>query len=314
MSNTEFSIIMCTYNGGKKINKVIDSVIYQNGYDKYVKEFIIVNNSSTDDTSEIIKINLHKSEKIVSEIQPLQGLSYARLKGIETCKSNWIIFIDDDNLLSSEWIEDAYRYIENNKLVGAFNGSVIPFFEETLDENEKNILKNVLQGLACTNIDIVDIDMKKKYHPYRIPFGAGLVIRTEPLKQLASEGWLLSKGRTGESLISCEDTEMCLFIKKSGYSFGYNPEMVINHLISKDRLELEYLTKLWKGFANGNFNLLKNSKYGNLKNIMYLYLLYIRSIKDIYILFKNKSYKIKYELNKIYRKEYVDCLKKYINN
>ncbi|SDP06654.1 glycosyltransferase [Clostridium gasigenes] len=309
MGNIKFSIIMCTYNGGNRISDVVESVINQNGYNEYVKEFLIIDNNSNEETVEIINNNIIRDSRIKSIKELKQGLSYARLKGIENSNSEWIIFIDDDNILEANWIISTNNYIIENHTVGAFNGVVIPSIKEELSQEQKKILKNVLQGLACTDYSINNIRAVQKKHPYRIPFGAGLVIRAEPLKELAEKGWLLSKGRTSDNLTSCEDTEMCLYVKSKGFKFGYNNKMVIYHLIDVKRLDMEYLKRLWIGFADGNYNLIINSKYGKIKAKLYSYLLQYRRISSKIRVIKNKEYIVKYNLNTIYRERYMCRLK-----
>lgn len=305
----KFSIILCTYNGNYRIESVVDSIINQNNYEKYVNEILIIDNNSNDNTKEIIFNLIKKNNKIKYYYEKEQGLSYARLKGIKNSISPWIIFIDDDNILHENWINEAIKYIENNKNIGAFNGTVIPKVVDKINSDKLIVLKYVLQGLACTNLNLKNIKLDSNKHPYKIPFGAGLVIRSHPLIELSEKGWLNSVGRTSDKLISCEDTEMCLYVKKRGYKFGYNPKMIISHIIDEKRLESEYLYKLWKGFAIGNYGILKKSSFSFFKKIAYIGLLYLRMIRDEIIVLKNKDYNIKKNLNCKYRKTFIECFK-----
>lgn len=308
----KFTIIMCTYNGGTKISKVIDSIINQNKYEEYVKEFIIVDNNSGYETVNIIKENEKKSNKIICIKEERQGLAYARKKGIKSSTGEWIIFIDDDNILNENWIRNAYEYICNNDKIGAYNGAVISYMTEKIDKKEQIILENVLQGLACTHSSVDKINFKQKKHPYRIPFGAGLVVKGDLLRQLIEDGWIKSVGRSKANLSSCEDTEMCLYIKRKGFKWGYNPNMIIFHMISRNRLEKGYLNRLWSGFADGNYKILSSSRYGIGKIMLYLGLLYIRYMRDIIKVLLKPNYRTKYELNLIYRKRYLEDIIKSI--
>lgn len=308
----KFSVIMCTYNGGARISKVVDSIVNQEKYEEYVEEFIIVDNNSDYETVNIIKENEKKSNKIICVSEKKQGLANARKRGIASSKGEWIIFVDDDNILNANWIDNAYRYICQNDKIGAYNGAVVSCITEKLSDDKQVVLENVLQGLACTHSAVENIDFTEKKHPYRIPFGAGLVIRGDLLRELIKEGWINSTGRSKSDLSSCEDTEICLYIKKRGFRWGYNPNMIIFHLISSDRLEKSYLKKLWIGFADGNYKILSSSKCGVFKVILYSGLLYVRFLRDFIKVKLKPTYRVKYSLNSIYRRRYVEDIKKSI--
>lgn len=248
-----FTIIICAYNAELRLERTLDSIINQYKYDELVDKLIIVDNNSKDNTKAIVM----KYKESVINIQYLfesnQGLSNARLCGVNNANSEWIIFVDDDNILQEKWIQTASEYIESKNNIGAFNGAVIPEIDYELSEEQAEILKNTYKGLACTHLTEPDIKKGDYKHPNKIPFGAGLVIRTKSLKILADKGWLKSEGRKGNKLISGEDTELCMFIKNEGYELGYNPNMLIKHVIFQNRLQVEYSINIYKSFAQYSY-------------------------------------------------------------
>ena len=210
---------------------------------------LLVDNNSKDNTVQIMKEyeqNYNNIEYIFAEEQ---GLSFARLAGVNKTNTEWIVFVDDDNVLHLDWIKNAYEYIDRQKNVGAFNGAVVPRCNKNLNREQRTVLKTIYKGLACTHLKEKDIVYNEKEHPAKIPFGAGLVIKAQPLKCMAKDSWIEVTGRKGELLSSGEDTEMCLYVRKQGYEFGYNPYMLIEHIISQERLNKEYALRLWQGFA-----------------------------------------------------------------
>jgi len=79
--------------------------------------------------------------------------------------------------------------------------------------------------------------------------GAGLVLRRTAL--LAS-GWLdrmKLTGRRGKVLSAGDDSEMVLRIRNAGYELWYNPAMQLKHYISKRRVSVAYLYRLYRGFG-----------------------------------------------------------------
>lgn len=262
-----FSVIICTYNGGKKLKHVLDCILKQNKFDELVDELIIVDNNSTDETHDIVVEYEQTHERVRGLYESKPGLTNARACGVKSCESEWIVFLDDDNYIEQGWIEGVNDYISVNPNMGAFNGNVIPIFERNLSEDEQTLLDIVYLGLACTSslkTNILLPDSKKW-----LPFGAGLVIRAAPLKNLLNKGWLNSEGRKQDLVISGEDTEMVLHIISSGLDTGFCKEVTMFHDIGLKRLNMEYLQKLYYSFGVAHYNSISVKKYGNLRVIKY---------------------------------------------
>ncbi|CAH1705393.1 Glycosyltransferase [Lactobacillus delbrueckii subsp. delbrueckii] len=91
----EFSIIIPAYNAEAFIQAAIQSINNQTNNDW---ELIIVENGSTDQTTEIC--NCYADNKKIYLIHSEKGVSNARNAGIEASKGKWLIFLDaDDQLL-----------------------------------------------------------------------------------------------------------------------------------------------------------------------------------------------------------------------
>lgn len=93
------SIITATYNGQKYIREAIESVIAQ---DYPNKEYLIINDASTDQTWEIIASYTEKYPRIrlINNEKNLER-SLSRTRGIEESKGDLIAFLDDDDIWTS---------------------------------------------------------------------------------------------------------------------------------------------------------------------------------------------------------------------
>lgn len=100
------SIVICVYNGEKFIKKAIDSVLKQTFADF---ELIIVDDGSTDQTSNICKLYAEEDNRIRIIHQTNRGLGYSRRIGLNVAKGEWIAFLDADDWFEPNWIEDLYR-------------------------------------------------------------------------------------------------------------------------------------------------------------------------------------------------------------
>lgn len=276
----KITIIICCHNGENRVGKVLDYIYHQNSLEVYVHEIIVVDNHSTDNTKDVVYSYKEKMEssvllQYVYESKP--GLSNARKKGVDSCKTEWIAFLDDDNLIQQGWIEEVCHYIEYNQQVGVFNGIVIPYVPFEISKEEKLRLKASLKVLACTHCDIGEVKNNAKT-PFRNPIGAGMVIRTAPLKELSQNGWLHSSGRTEDKLTSGEDGEMAFFVKSKGYNFGFCPSAILYHEMNRGRLQKEYLDKMWYEIGRGVAIVAKEQKAKPQKLLAYQVLLHLRWI------------------------------------
>lgn len=104
------SVIIPVYNAEKYIEATINSVLQQT-YPKELIEIVIVNDGSTDNTSEILK-RYEKQYKIIHTEN--RGVSYARNIGLKNATGYFIQYLDSDDLLEYNKIEiQVSALIEN---------------------------------------------------------------------------------------------------------------------------------------------------------------------------------------------------------
>lgn len=147
----QFSIVVPTYNSGKKIQNTISSVLVQSITDW---ELIIVNDGSTDDTEEFIKPFLN-DDRIKYCYQQNYGVGFARNTGITQASSKYIIFLDGDDLLHSNLLAElvACNY-ENYDLISWSVKKVLNGEESVIHPSKQsslynNCTANFLAGSVC---------------------------------------------------------------------------------------------------------------------------------------------------------------------
>ena len=104
------SVIIPIYNVEKYLRECLDSVINQS----YTNlEIICVNDGSTDSSGEIVQEYAKKDCRIVYIEQQNSGQSIARNVGLERVKGEWIYFLDADDYIDLDCLEEmvsALRY------------------------------------------------------------------------------------------------------------------------------------------------------------------------------------------------------------
>lgn len=114
--NPLISIIIPVYNGEKYLAECIDSVINQS-YRNI--EIIIVNDGSTDRSSQIIEDYAGRDSRIKVLTQPNQGPSAARNSGLDISRGEYVVFTDCDDTITLDFVEHCLAYCGDVDIVAA---------------------------------------------------------------------------------------------------------------------------------------------------------------------------------------------------
>jgi len=130
MNELIISACVCCHNASQRIEETLISLICQIAdYKSY--EILLIDNASEDLEKLKVLINELNSKfsKKINLFEEMNiGLSYARNKGIEESKGEYIFFIDDDAVANPRLIESYIKCIENFS-PDVIGGNVIPLFE-----------------------------------------------------------------------------------------------------------------------------------------------------------------------------------------
>jgi len=113
-----FSIIIPTYNRFLLLNRAINSVLKQS-FDKF--EIIIVDDYSTDQTENYFK-NLNNPKIIYKRFKSVNNIGKLRNIGIRFAKSEWIAFLDSDDLWDKDKLLICYKNIIKNNYDLLYHG------------------------------------------------------------------------------------------------------------------------------------------------------------------------------------------------
>ena len=236
------SVIISTFNPSvSRFSQTLNSLKDQTIAPEFW-ELIIIDNNSTNNFTNELDLNWHPQISIFRE--PTQGLTHARVKGFTEANYSIIIMVDDDNVLSSDYLSNTLNIFKDHQSVGAIGGRSIPLFEVTPPE----WIINFYSSLALRDLgENVFIDSWDNKYPVSAPIGAGMAIRKEALysyvKKVTS-GENLITDRKGSSLSSGGDNDIVLEILRSGWDVGYFPSLTLKHIISYDRVRANYLARL----------------------------------------------------------------------
>jgi glycosyltransferase involved in cell wall biosynthesis len=121
MSQPKVSVIIPVYNGASYLREAIQSVLDQT-YQEF--EIIVVNDASTDHTSEVIKQFADSRLKYISHEQN-RGLPATRNTAIRASSGQFISLLDQDDIFHPEKVEAHVNFLEKNPQIGATYNSRI---------------------------------------------------------------------------------------------------------------------------------------------------------------------------------------------
>ena len=224
------SVIVCTYNRDKHLGRALESLIRQD-FDKNNYEIIVVDNNSTDNTSEIIKNFKQKYPdfNIITALETHQGLSFARNKGIELSRGNYISFIDDDAIARKDYISKIAFYTRKYPKIFAFGGKVLPRYE---NGKEPVWMSHYIERI----ISIVDMGEKVKMFKKSYPVGCNMIFKKEIFEKIG--------GFNTDLRLRSDDKYIFNKIKKAGYEVLYLPQVVVEHFIDDYRTKKEYVVRI----------------------------------------------------------------------
>lgn len=254
------SVIICCYNSSKRIIKTLEHLVKQQVEEQINWEIIIVDNACTDNTKEITQNTWDKFQSLIPFLivsQPIPGLSFAREKGIDSSKYEYLLFCDDDNWLSPKYINTVHNNMFTYPEIAVLGGKGIPKFEI---DPPKFIKEN--PGPYAVG----DQAEKKGFISYTNTFyGASTTYRKSSILKLKELGFIYYlTGRKGNKLLSGEDRELGYAITLLGEKSFYDPELTFIHFIEKRRVNLTYYM---------------NSIYGNCQSFFILHAYFLIVLK-----------------------------------
>jgi glycosyltransferase involved in cell wall biosynthesis len=128
---------MCTYNGGKYLNRQLTSIISQS----YIPdEIVICDDGSNDDTIEIIKSFISKTKINIRLYQNTKNLGSTKNfeKAITLCDGDIIILSDQDDIWYNTKLEFIYKFFNKNNNIGLI------FSDANLIDEDSNLLSSNL--------------------------------------------------------------------------------------------------------------------------------------------------------------------------
>ncbi len=293
------SVIVPVYNTEKYLSRCIDSVL-SSTYTDF--ELLLINDGSTDQSLDICRKYKEQDNRITLISQENQGVCAARNLGLRVCRGDWIIFIDSDDYISSDFLEmtACAEYQDKDLLLFDFDrsgnterqtASAIYYEKEDMHELIRRILvpeKLPGDGNVDFRTPCARAFRRSVIDRYSIRFSRDITIGEDLLFNLAYQ----------------LRADSCAYIPKPVYHYdmhrgsssrSFHPSLLENHI----RLQRQVKELLEKCSA---FSCFENAYYSySLENLTYVL------VHGIFSPHSTRSYRencrlcVRMQKNKIYR-------------
>lgn len=114
MKNPSVSIIVPVYNAEKYLSRCVDSILAQT-YSDF--ELLLIDDGSTDNSGTICDEYAEADNRVSVYHKMNGGVGSARNCGLDNAKGEWISFVDADDLIMPNFLEDALSYPGDIKIM-----------------------------------------------------------------------------------------------------------------------------------------------------------------------------------------------------
>jgi glycosyltransferase involved in cell wall biosynthesis len=232
-----FSVVICTYNRAKYLSETLESVVRQT-FSPETFEIIIVDNNSADATEEVCRkfINQYKNLSIYYFKEIRQGISYGRNRGVEEASGEFIAFIDDDETVEPDYLQNLDTFFHNYPQAELSGGPVVPVYETSPPNWLSPFTMRLITGAYDKGGKIKIVGAKDYPGTGHATFKRELFFKYG--------GFNTNLGRKGTSLLGGEDKDFFLRLIQNGVNCYYLPSAKIYHHIPASKLSEDFFNRL----------------------------------------------------------------------
>jgi GT2 family glycosyltransferase len=224
------SVIICAYSDERlnQLGRALDSVIAQTAE---AFEVIAVIDHNPGLRRQIA--NAYPSVKVIAN-NASRGLSGARNSGIREAAGEIVAFLDDDAIAGPNWLADLFKHYADPQVMGV-GGGVIAIWPEQrprwLPDEFNWVVGCSYRGQPLEAAEV------------RNPIGCNMSFRREVFSRIG--GFREGIGRTASDAAGCEETEVCIRLRREmpGAIIIYDPVIEVQHHVSKERTRWQYFRK-----------------------------------------------------------------------
>jgi hypothetical protein len=238
----KMSIVICTWNRERLLEGTLESLCRTHPPERMKWEVVVILNNCTDGSQGIVD-QFSNRLPIVCELEPRQGLSHARNRGIDVASGSLMIWIDDDVRVAPEWLRGYEEAFARWPQASLFGGAILPEFEGDPPTWLKRSWHLCDSAFAARRIPPANasILLADNYPPY----GANFALRTAVQRRFRYDSRL--GARPGTWMMSGEETAVMQAVLASGATGRWVRSAVVHHIMPPERQSVAYIRSYYEG-------------------------------------------------------------------
>nr|MBU1328183.1 glycosyltransferase family 2 protein [Candidatus Omnitrophota bacterium] len=258
---TNISIIIVTSDSGKYIESCLDSILSQD-FKEY--EIIVVDNGSKDSTIPIIR-NKYSNIILIENLENF-GPCKARNQGINKTRGKFVLCLDHDVKLLSNFLTNIYKAVESRNGIGAVGPKIL------MSDGKIIYSAGIHFSYLWRFHDIGDakIDMPEFWHKKYVAgvSAAAVIYRREALETIKQDGEYFDE----DFFYLFEDVDISWRLQKMGWKILYTPDAACLHVSGKSRKKDKFSQYL--SMRNRYLAIIKNESLFSLPKLFVIFFIY----------------------------------------
>lgn len=208
------SIVVPAYNRARELERCLRS-LFALDYPAHCLEIIVVDDTSTDETSSMLRRMAQEAAVLGLETRVLchkqrQGVGISRNTGAEAARHDLIAYLDSDCVASPGWLRELVPAFQDER-VAAVGGMIRAYDRKSLLGRYEDMRSSLFMGMQPQQ---VRLEGPLTYLPT-----ANMVLRRAAWQQLSGFA----------QMTQGEDVDFCRRLLISGASMRYLPQGVVDH-------------------------------------------------------------------------------------
>jgi glycosyltransferase involved in cell wall biosynthesis len=230
---------ICTWNRAALLREALAALSRSDLPARLEWEVVVVDNGSTDGTASVVA-EFRDRLPVRSIAEPRPGLSHARNRCVDEFRGDYLLWTDDDVIVSPEWVREYASAFQERPAAAVFGGPVRPRFEGS---------RPAWLGAAWADVHnaygIRDLgDAVAPLDARNLPFGSNYAVRRAEQRAHRYDPRL---GRNRDAVLGGEEVAVLGAILRAGGEGLWLPAAPVDHWIPRRRQTTRYLARYYRG-------------------------------------------------------------------